>query len=53
MRRRHTKPDVVVDVIRLVVVANRTADVPMIIVEGTPANNAALIGWPYRQLATS
>ena len=53
MRRHHTKPDVVVEVVDRVVVANRTADVPMIIVERPAPQHAALIGRPYRQLATT
>jgi hypothetical protein len=35
MGRHHTKTDVIVEVVDIVVVAVRTADVPRIIVEGT------------------
>ena len=42
MRRRHPKPDIVVTVIRFVVVAIRTARVPMIVVERTAAQHTAL-----------
>jgi hypothetical protein len=44
VRRTHPKTDVVVTVVRIVVVAIRTAGVPMIVVEGAAAENASFFG---------
>jgi hypothetical protein len=41
MGRRHTKTDIVVEVVDVVVVAVRAAGVPLIIVEGTAAQHTA------------
>jgi hypothetical protein len=41
MGRRHTKTDVVVEVVEVVPVAIRTARVPLIVVEGTTAQDTA------------
>jgi hypothetical protein len=53
MGRRHTKTDIVVEVVDIVPVAVRTAGVPLIVVEGTAPKHTALIGPPRRPKATS
>jgi hypothetical protein len=49
MGRHHTKTPVDVEVVDRVVVAVGTAGVPLIVVEGTTPQHAALIGLPRRQ----
>jgi hypothetical protein len=52
MGRRHTKTDIVVEVVDVVVVAVRAAGVPAIVVERPATNHAAaLTGWPCARLA--
>jgi hypothetical protein len=54
MGRRHPKPDIVVEVVDVVVVAIRTAGVPATVVERpAPQHAAALTGWPYRRNAAA
>jgi hypothetical protein len=53
MGRRHPKPNIVVEVVDVVVVAIRTAGVPTIVVERPATNHAALTGWPYRRNAAA
>ena len=43
MGRRHTKTDIVVEVVNVVVVADSAARVPLIIIEGTAAQHTAFI----------
>jgi len=45
--RRNTKTDVVVDVVRVVPVAVRTAGIPMIIVERAAAQNTIPLDAPF------
>ena len=60
MGRHHTKTDIIVEVVDVVVVAVRTTRVPIIVVEGTapfgdasrPRSTRALIGQPRRPKAT-
>jgi len=47
VRNTNTKTDVVVEVVRIVVVAVRTAGVPMIIVERAAAQNTIPLDVPF------